>query len=727
MSYDFFGQNLYNGERSILITEGEQDALAAHQMINHLRPKNMKVLCVSIPTGANIKVFQDQEDFLNKFDRITLHPDNDETGLQLLGDVAALLPRVKFLKTSLKDANDMLSKGKTDEFVRGYTNAKRYSPPSIVSISSIDISKPLPRGLSYPWESINSITMGMLEGSITSLGAGPSVGKGLRHGERVMTPSGLVAIEKIKVGDIVIGTTGLPCNVLDVHPQGIKDIFQVNFTDGTTLQVDSSHLWTMRFRSRGYRVLNTLQLLAGHRYGLEKERVYSLPRYSPVIYSKSAKSLPIDPYLLGLWLGEGVVDIDVTTLREEGLLDNKHIPQAYLIGDKHSRFRLVEGLLETKGSMWPTGKGWTFDSTNIDLVLGIITLARSLGMVAKINKTKLKPLYKKRANEAKVICRPCYSCSIRRPVEASSTTGSRRYVDSVIPVGRDYSTCIEVDSPDKLFLAEDFIPTHNSSFVRATQQHLMFDQNVKVGVFSLEESKEVTLRYIIGYMLQKPIHRPNVSYNPKDVIAAQERLEGKLYLYDSTFYNGSWERIELATRYFASQGVQVVFIDPVSALVGHLDSSSQNTALASMMLSARNIIKELPLHIFFVNHLNESKGKVTHAEGAMPLASEFTGSRAQYRFSDVMLGLSRDTLSEDNEEKNTMVVRNLKSRISGDLQGQMRSLSYCDSTGTLQDGGEPPKPKPIELFKQEEKDEEKEIVLRPIEKGNTKCLSDILR
>ena len=47
MSYDFFGQNLYNGERSILITEGEQDALAAHQMINHLRPKNMKVLCVS--------------------------------------------------------------------------------------------------------------------------------------------------------------------------------------------------------------------------------------------------------------------------------------------------------------------------------------------------------------------------------------------------------------------------------------------------------------------------------------------------------------------------------------------------------------------------------------------------------------------------------------------------------------------------------------------------------
>ena len=175
----FMGQQLYTNQKELCITEGQDDAIAADYMVNSNRPKNMKVLFVSVPNGANAKAFIDNEEFLEKFDRIVFDPDGDDAGKKLLDKVAELYPKIQVLKKSEKDASDMYSKDKSDEYVRGYNIAKKYVPPSIVNLDDFlgTLAVPNEMGLSYPWGNVTRTTYGMVPHTILSIGSGPGIGK----------------------------------------------------------------------------------------------------------------------------------------------------------------------------------------------------------------------------------------------------------------------------------------------------------------------------------------------------------------------------------------------------------------------------------------------------------------------------------------------------------------------------------------------------------------------
>lgn len=187
-------------------------------------------------------------------------------------------------------------------------------------------------------------------------------GKALSVDEPVVTPTGYRRIGDLVAGDLVTGVDGKPYPVLGVFPQGVRELFDVTFSDGTTIRADGEHLWEVqtvndRFRdtacafpdcarpvvagglcsphyqqnyrgqelhpvragrvsveraTNGSRVMTTAQLLEAGlgtiREGRGMRHSYFAPVTGPV--EGVAAETPVDPYLLGALLGDGYLPDD---------------------------------------------------------------------------------------------------------------------------------------------------------------------------------------------------------------------------------------------------------------------------------------------------------------------------------------------------------------------------------------------------------------------------------
>jgi phosphate starvation-inducible PhoH-like protein len=123
----------------------------------------------------------------------------------------------------------------------------------------------------------------------------------------VLTPSGFQAIGSLRVGDLVIGSNGLPTPVLGVYPQGRKEVFRVQAQDGASTLCCGEHLWHVftasdRRRGKPGRVLETREMIG--RLRAAHQRRYELPLLSAPA-ELPRRDVPLDPYALGLLLGDG--------------------------------------------------------------------------------------------------------------------------------------------------------------------------------------------------------------------------------------------------------------------------------------------------------------------------------------------------------------------------------------------------------------------------------------
>jgi len=221
-------------------------------------------------------------------------------------------------------------------------------------------------------------------------------------------------------------------------------------------------------------------------------------------------------------------------------------------------------------------------------------------------------------------------------------------------------------------------------FVRAIHKHLMDTHGIKVGIYSLEESPETVLRNLVAYEMGVPIGVPGTVYDAVEAEKVASSLEKSCMIYDSSHYNGNWTAMATSMRMYCSLGMQVAIVDPVSSLVVGKSASEGNELLGTIMGDMIKITQETGLCVILVNHLNNAKGK-PHEEGGRVLASEMTGSRSQYRYSSLILGLERDLLNEDEEIRDTLKVRVLKSRLDGSKSGRVCSLKYNQMTKKLEE------------------------------------------
>ncbi|WP_406291145.1 PhoH family protein [Embleya sp. NBC_00896] len=259
---------------------------------------------------------------------------------------------------------------------------------------------------------------------------------------KVLTPSGFRPIGELEVGDLVIGSSGEPTPVLGVYPQGEKDIYRVTAQDGSSTLCCGEHLWTVRTaadrrRGKPWRVLETEAMIGNLRAG--PARRYELPLLTgPACFPERA--VPMDPYALGLLLGDGCltgattssfstadfelvaaleaalpgvqarrtnrVDYilnrtktpgDVVTLENPvtgvlrkldllgGRSHSKFVPDEYVYNSAEVRLALLQGLLDSDGGpVSQSGRTCRIQYTTTSILLrdDVIALVRSLGGVA---------------------------------------------------------------------------------------------------------------------------------------------------------------------------------------------------------------------------------------------------------------------------------------------------------------------------------------------------------
>lgn len=313
----------------------------------------------------------------------------------------------------------------------------------------------------------------------------------------IPTTTGWKTMAELQPGDWVYGPDGKPTKVLgksEVHRN--VPLYRATTSDGASLLCDAEHLWSFRNRTDVNSPLRTKQTkdLVNYPY---RHGPY-LPRQEPVAYPEL--EYPIDPYVLGAWLGDGAsasgtmaahpadaphirarfeaAGVPTTTLkwamtfgtkglrpilRGIGVLHDKHIPEPYLWGSVAQRMALLQGLMDTDGDVTVQGK-CTFNNTNRRLARQVVELLHSLGVKARLTKRQTSYKGKPSSPSYRVMFRLANAASLPRKAERTrAATGNWARSISFVEEGRGDTQCIRVDREDGLFLAgRGYIVTHNT-------------------------------------------------------------------------------------------------------------------------------------------------------------------------------------------------------------------------------------------------------------------------
>ena len=176
-----FGEKLFrnNGKR-IVITEGEIDAMSVSQVFGNKWP------VVSIKNGAQsaAKDLQNSLEFLTSYDDVVICFDQDKPGVDAAKSVADLFSpgQARIVHLPLKDANEMLVKGKIQELINCIYDAKTYRPDGIIegntlleNLLEINTQTSVP----YHFAALNEKTHGLRQGELVTITAGSGIGKSL--------------------------------------------------------------------------------------------------------------------------------------------------------------------------------------------------------------------------------------------------------------------------------------------------------------------------------------------------------------------------------------------------------------------------------------------------------------------------------------------------------------------------------------------------------------------
>lgn len=383
----------------------------------------------------------------------------------------------------------------------------------------------------------------------------PETGKALTLDTEIPTPDGWRTMGSLKTGDRVFGGDGAPCRVTFATPVQLgRRVFEVEFEDGAVLKADADHQWHVRKRQAfGTRVVTTLDML---RKLTESDGhfVWSVPCAGAAQYERMR--LPIAPYVLGAWLGDGTASAAALTfceadsfvwdqcvgmvggrtprvdkrhvhvksgtlgsewgnirgkLRRLRVLNDKHIPARYLTASVRDRRDLLAGLLDTDGSVSRSAGG----SSRVELTLcnerlaaDSLELIRSLGFRATMKESDAR-LNGRVVGRRWRICFTARTPVFRLPRKLAkqqlggSTRTQWKHVVAIREIESVPVRCIAVDSKDRTYLAgRSYTVTHNTSqAIGRVLWELGRNPNLRVMLlYNAEEAAMNTLSSIKKYI-----------------------------------------------------------------------------------------------------------------------------------------------------------------------------------------------------------------------------------
>ena len=322
--------------------------------------------------------------------------------------------------------------------------------------------------------------------------------KGLDLTTPIPTPAGWTTMGELEQGDLVLGGDGRPCRVVVKSEIHNRRCFRLRFEDNSAVICDDEHRWEVLIRQEtNPRVVTALELAGLRANGAHVRVLNAAPLDLP------DADLPIDPYVLGCWLGDGSASSGlitpgekpifdeirrrgyrvgevvasangstvfglITQLRELGVLDNKHVPQMYLRASMAQRLDLLRGLMDTDGHWNPIRRRCVMNTTAPWQAEAVRELVVSLGWKCTIFDTIAtgfgRKVPAKQAWFTPVGVSPFLVRTPKTFTPAASARSTRRLLKSIEEIDSVPTQCIEVDSPDHLYLAtEHMIPTHNTN------------------------------------------------------------------------------------------------------------------------------------------------------------------------------------------------------------------------------------------------------------------------
>ena len=268
-------------------------------------------------------------------------------------------------------------------------------------------------------------------------------GKMSRNSSLVRIPDGWEQIGNLKVGDTVVAVDGSYTRVKGVYPQGIKQLYRITFADGRTHDCGAEHLWDV------YKIHTVTEDTYGNKLHtvstaeMISDLKANISLYIPLAEPErnTTKDFSIPPYEMGRKIDEDadddtVTNADINTLNE------------YLNGSKEQRYELLQGLL-SNGNENMDNKPIYYTTYSKELAKIIRTLVWSLGGMAFESHCL-------GGSETTV-----YALRIELP-NLSSPRHGLLPVLRIEEIDKDYATCIEVEHPSHLYVAEDYIVTHNT-------------------------------------------------------------------------------------------------------------------------------------------------------------------------------------------------------------------------------------------------------------------------
>ena len=201
---------------------------------------------------------------------------------------------------------------------------------------------------------------------------------------------------------------------------------------------------------------------------------------------------------------------------------------------------------------------------------------------------------------------------------------------------------------------------------------------MKVGVVFLEQKPTETGKRIAGKVVGKLFHIPDSGWTSEELHEAAYKLRGKVTFYDS-WGETEWSIVKAKIRYMAAHGVQLIYLDHLTAMA---DTGDEKGSLEQIMKEMAGLANELNIIIHFVSHLATPEGK-PHEEGGRVMIRHFKGSRAIGFWSFFMFGLERNQQADDETERQTTTFRILKDRYTGQATGKTIQLHYDKITGRL--------------------------------------------
>ncbi len=404
-------------------------------------------------------------------------------------------------------------------------------------------------GLRTGFRELDVLTAGLQPSTLNVLAARPAMGKCLGKGTKVVMFGGtLKAVEDIRVGDVLMGPDSCPRHVTSLA-RGCEQMVWVRQRHGLDYRVNESHILSLK-RSRNPHKGEVINLSVKE-WLSKSDKFRSNYKGYKVGIELLEKPLSVEPYFLGLWLGDGAthsvritandqevvdylyeyaerlelrVSVDAhdgrcpsyaitrgqrggsveeakETLQGQlaflGLLGHKHIPDVYLHNSRRYRLELLAGLIDADGHYLRGQNGPYEITTKLEpLARQIKYLCDSLGYRTSLS-SKTATLKRENAEP--------YQCEVYRvrfngnvdeiPVrvprkKAANWTDRKDWQVTGISVEPD-----KVDDyygftlhGDGLFLLEDMTVTHNTAFALTIGQNVALREGKTVGIFNLEMS-----------------------------------------------------------------------------------------------------------------------------------------------------------------------------------------------------------------------------------------------